>query len=55
MEDKKEMVETKTKEEEQPQIQEVVINDELINNKLNGIAGMILSLDEKVERLIKKL
>ena len=41
--------------EEQPQVQEVVINDELINNKLNGVAGMIMTLDEKIEKLIKKL
>jgi len=44
----------KTKETE-PQVQEVVINDELINNKLNMLAGMIVALDEKLDKLIKKL
>ena len=44
----------KTKDPEQ-QIQEVVINDELINNKLNMLAGMVVALDEKLDKLIKKL
>jgi len=43
------------KQEEQPQVQEVVINNELINNKMNMLAGMVAALDEKVEKLIKKL
>lgn len=42
-------------EEVQPQIQEVVINDELINNKLNILAGMIAELQTDVKDLKKKL
>jgi len=42
-------------ENEQQQIQEVVINNELINYKLNGLAEMITQLDLKVEKLTKKL
>ena len=47
------MVEKKT--EEQPQIQEVVINNELINYKLNSLAEMVAQLDLKVTELTKKL
>lgn len=43
------------KEESQPQIQEVIINNELINHKLNMLAEMVNTLDLKVEALTKKL
>jgi len=48
------MTEAKTK--EQPQIQEVVINNELINNKLNALFGLIQEeVVSRLEKLEKKL
>jgi len=49
------MTEAKTKEPEQ-QIQEVVINNELINNKLNALFGLIQEeVVSRLEKLEKKL
>jgi len=48
------MTEAKTKEPE-PQIQEVVINNELINNKLNILFGMFQEMNDRFDKLEKKL
>lgn len=49
------MPEEKQVEEVQPQVQEVVVNNELINNKLNILAGMIVEIQTDLKELKKKL
>lgn len=49
------MEEEKQKEQPEPQFQEVVINNELINNKLNILAGMIAEVQTDLKELKKKL
>ena len=49
------MPEEKETETVEPQIQEVVINNELINNKLNILAGMVAGMQTDLKELRKKL